>query len=339
MKKRHTETQHQPQSFGSSDSSPPRKSRQTRHVSEAQSFPYESSTSLTGDISPPRRGRRETSTSDSSPPRRSVSSQTDISPPRLSRQDADSSPPRRRIPDLENMDKTGDLSPPRRHGNDDDDPIGKTRMTDGGKAGLQTGAEITAEARRKREMEISRLQSSLATTHDEGSSQTVYRDASGRRVVASAPPVEEDESNNRPSSSYSSHTHIDGQESESIDHKRRHLRRIDEDEVVTRKTEIDRWGDPLAQLKASGAVESDEEEDIDFEDPMRKFKKRKREHKKSKSTLTWEGWFPPNRFNIKPGAQWDGVDRSNGFEAKLYQTQLDRQHKAERAYRFTSSDM
>jgi pre-mRNA-splicing factor CWC26 len=212
-------------------------------------------------------------------------------------------------------------------------------MTDGGKAGLQTGAEVTAEARRRREIENARLEVAISESHGVDPTQTVYRDHTGRKVVQPTHMDEDTATSSRMDSAAESSRYADSDSMPSRSKSSRKKDREvydDEEDTDGRK---DRWGDPLSQLKASGAMDSDGDVGGDFDDPMRKFKKRKRDTKKPKKTNKWEGWFPPNRFNLRPGAQWDGVDRSNGFEAKLYQAQIDRQHKAERAYRYTSSDM
>ena len=48
---------------------------------------------------------------------------------------------------------------------------------------------------------------------------------------------------------------------------------------------------------------------------------------------------PPNRFNIKPGYRWDGVDRSNGFESQLFAKAAERKAMKEIAHKWSVEDM
>lgn len=53
----------------------------------------------------------------------------------------------------------------------------------------------------------------------------------------------------------------------------------------------------------------------------------------------FRGFCPPNRFGIRPGHKWDGVDRSNGYEAKWLLQVNSQKALEDEAYKWSCSDM
>lgn len=92
----------------------------------------------------------------------------------------------------------------------------------------------------------------------------------------------------------------------------------DDADLNRMQMDIDRWGDPMAGLVSK--------------------KKKKKSDGPSKPVYSGPP-PPPNRFNIPPGHRWDGVDRSNGWEKKLFTIKAGKAAQSAAAYKWSVEDM
>eukprot|EP01100_Stratorugosa_tubuloviscum_P000147 TRINITY_DN1031_c0_g1_i1.p1 TRINITY_DN1031_c0_g1~~TRINITY_DN1031_c0_g1_i1.p1 ORF type:complete len:124 (-),score=59.99 TRINITY_DN1031_c0_g1_i1:159-530(-) len=80
-----------------------------------------------------------------------------------------------------------------------------------------------------------------------------------------------------------------------------------------------RWGDPMAKL-----VQSEQ---------------KKNNYGQIQKPVYRGPPGPANRYNIVPGHRWDGIDRSNGFEKKLFEHRAQQSATKEKAYKWSVEDM
>ena len=182
-------------------------------------------------------------------------------------------------------------------------------MASGAMAGLQTADQVTAALKRKEKAERKAMQD--AGLDPTGKAQeTIYRDASGRIINVAMKRAElraradEDERKKQ--------EELEARKGD-VQRREKEQRKADLEEAATlgvaryaddtklndELRERERWNDPMAQLLAS--------------------KKSSGKGGKGKGGgKTYQGAFEPNRYGIRPGWRWDGVDRGNGLERKWF---------------------
>lgn len=131
-----------------------------------------------------------------------------------------------------------------------------------------------------------------------------------------------------------------------------------------KKQLYERWGKGLKQLEDQRARHEEmaheaakpvaryaNDEDLDrhlreqehADDPMLEYmrqKRKKRDQLSDKPVLpVYEGSYPENRYGIRPGYRWDGVDRSNGYEQRWFDKQNERRAAQDEAYKYSVEDM
>lgn len=211
-----------------------------------------------------------------------------------------------------------DDAPTIEQGDDDDNG---PRMESGARAGLQTAeqtAAMVAAQERKKRSELAAFQKSAGGT--EGGQETIYRDASGRIINvamkrAEARRAEEEAKEKEERAKEALMGDVQRQQRESrraelAEARAMPLARTVEDEDLNEELRAqDRWNDPAAQFLTS-----------------------KKSGKSTTGKPLYKGGFAPNRYGIRPGHRWDGVDRANGFEKEWFQARARKERRGNLEY-------
>lgn len=112
-----------------------------------------------------------------------------------------------------------------------------------------------------------------------------------------------------------------------------------QDKLEKFKDDLYEMSKPLARYNDDEDLDERLRLIIHDDDPMSEYIKKKRK-KDTPSYPVYSGPpAPPNRFGIQPGYRWDGVDRSNGFEAKYFQKINTTKAVQDEAYLWSVQDM
>ena len=301
-----------------------------------------------GDLSPPRKGRHDSD------------DEGDLSPPRRRGHEGDLSPPRRRGHDVDDED-AGDLSPPRRRGARSPSPdlspprrnltevppppppmlaAGKT-MTDGTVTGLVDAATVVKEANEKCAAAKARIERLGDETSGRNAVTAVRDKATGRILTAEEVAERENAKNAKPAERERPVWATGVAQAKQIAEGRKMLAeeadnpfaRSDIDERAdAAMREAERFGDPMAYLArrrtqtggggtSGGDITLPSVVEGISEDALKKSGFRIPQEVPAHSWLRRRLGAAPNRYGIKPGRHWDGVDRSTGFEQELFKTQ------------------
>lgn len=207
------------------------------------------------------------------------------------------------------------------------DDSSAARMADGTHAGLQSAAAVTAQIERRQQEERDQFEAERrAGLVKHGEEETYYRDATGRRVDVSMKRAEarraaqEAEDKERAAKDA-----LKGDVQAEESRRRREMledartmslaRTADDEEMNRAMKEERRWNDPMARFL--GEADGGGGGGAAASGGTRGGAAAKAGGVSSRRPV-YKGPSPPNRYGIKPGYRWDGVDRSNGFEAERF---------------------
>jgi pre-mRNA-splicing factor CWC26 len=227
------------------------------------------------------------------------------------------------------------------------------RMESGVRAGLQTAADTAKlveaeEAQRLAEERAARRERKLRKQQQEkdggeppAEQQTIYRDATGRRIDVSAKHAEarqaeiekeKERQRERENAMGDVQRKMREERKQEVEDARflTVARGVDDEAMNDDLKKAERWGDTMAGYIAQTRAEEDaaagggrgERSKVALNKGAKNQKK------------TYRGAAPPNRYGIVPGWRWDGVDRGNGFEKEWFQARSKSKRNEELSYQW-----
>ncbi|KAL8747927.1 MAG: hypothetical protein Q9190_000251 [Brigantiaea leucoxantha] len=180
------------------------------------------------------------------------------------------------------------------------------QMESGAHAGLQTASQVASQLKQEQISELQRFQRD-GDEHSGRGTETIYRDASGRIINVAMKRAEARKKAEEDAAKQAADLEAQRGDVQRLESERRRQqladaklmtvsRYADDEQMNEELRERERWNDPAAQFLA-----------------------KKGTGKKSVSGRPlYKGAFAPNRYGIRPGHRWDGVDRGSAFEKEFF---------------------
>ncbi|KAK9845574.1 hypothetical protein WJX84_006264 [Apatococcus fuscideae] len=222
------------------------------------------------------------------------------------------------------------------------------RMTDGTRTGMVSGREVAAEMALKRSQEAARVAAMDATTSGRNA-ETVYRDKAGKKFASreefekSRDAETEKKKAQRVTPEWGSGLAQQKAAQEAAEAMRQQAAqpfartREDLDDQLRDRT---RFGDPMAHLVKKKQLEPPAP--VIPEHVRNQMAKSGFVIPQAVPAHSWlkRNLGPPlNRYSIRPGRHWDGVDRSNGFEREMFKQQNEHASRDAQAMMWSQEDM
>ncbi|XP_055595363.1 BUD13 homolog [Uranotaenia lowii] len=320
---KHAQTSRSSRRDYDSDHSPPRRNVQQKSSRRRESTPRISSNKdrrkSDSDESPPRKSHKPKDRTEFPIRVKQEPPDSDESSPRRhpNRRDSDQSPPRRQI---KREPKSPEPGPSQR----------MTKTLDGKRAGLQNARDLKTETEkfRQREAEVfDRMSAEVSGRY----AKTVVREKSGKRKDVEEELRREFEKRK-----------VDEKKKEKYTRWGKGVKQV-EDYKAQLEEAAHEMNKPLARYADDTDLDDYLKNQERIGDPMLDYirsKKKEKDRKQGKPEKpTYKGSFPDNRFGIRPGYRWDGVDRSNGFEKKWFEMMGKKKAVEEEAYKYSVEDM